>query len=285
MTMKTGLIGRGISQSRAPELHQMLAGKLKLNYEYQLHDALANNFIDFQTTLDHLKSAGYRGVNVTYPFKELALRYADTASAGAKRLGASNTLLFGDQIHAENTDYSGFIKAYRSNFGETEAGRVLLIGGGGVGKAVAFALSELGVKKIYLSEINTQKGESLVTQLCDFGIKAQLVNAEEIFGLIEQVDGILNCSNIGHHNSPGCPIPAQYIHSKHWVFDAVYIPAKTELITRATAVSARVLSGVELFLFQGFDAFEYFAGAGEKPTLIAPFIPEIRNHYLRILNA
>ncbi|NVK30992.1 MAG: shikimate dehydrogenase [Gammaproteobacteria bacterium] len=283
--MKIGLIGRGISQSRAPELHQMLAGKLNLNYEYQLHDALASDFIDFQTTLKHLKNAGYRGVNVTYPFKELALKCADSATVGAQRVGASNTLLFSDQVLAENTDYSGFIKAYHANFGTKKAGSVLLIGGGGVGRAVAFALSELGVEKIYLSEINTQKGESLVTQLCDLDIKAELVNPDEAPRFIDHIDGILNCSTMGHHNSPGCPIPVQSLNSKHWVFDAVYIPAKTELITHATAVGARVLSGVELFLFQGFDAFECFASTLEKPALIAPFIPEIRTHYLRILNA
>ncbi|MDE3029498.1 MAG: shikimate dehydrogenase, partial [Paracoccaceae bacterium] len=132
--VKLGLIGGNIKASRSPALHR-IAGRLAgLNVTYDLLIP-AELGLTFTEVLEKCVDEGYRGVNVTYPFKEAVVSHVDVADANIRRLGAVNTVLFtpaGPQ--GFNTDFSGFAAAYRAQFGEVAPGRVVLIGAGGVGR-------------------------------------------------------------------------------------------------------------------------------------------------------
>ncbi|MEX2320710.1 MAG: shikimate dehydrogenase, partial [Saccharospirillum sp.] len=266
--MKLALIGEGIAKSQSPDLHRRLGSLVGLDTQYDLVDSLGVDDFDFPATVDRLRANGYRGSNVTFPFKEAARNLADTHSEGVQRVGSSNTLIFEDgKIHAENTDYSGFISAYRRQFANRPAGNVLLIGAGGVGRAVACALGALGVTAIYLVERDTARGEALNLDLNRQGIKTDTLSAEDAEQQMATFDGVVNCTPVGHINHPGCPIKTNQLHVRQWVFDAVYIPARTELLIAAEQRGAASLSGVDLFVFQGIDAFRFFAG--DQTTTVA----------------
>lgn len=281
--MKLALVGKGIQQSQSPDLHQRLGRLLDWPTQYDLADA-ALLTESFPAIVQRLQQAGFRGVNVTYPFKEQARQLASRVSEGVQRVGSANTLLFdGNEIRAENTDYSGFISAYHNAFSTRPPGRVLLVGAGGVGRAIACALGALRVEHLAIIERDPERGEALCRDLLAQGIPADVVSAEQADQYLAEYDGVVNCTPVGHLNHPGCPVNADLLHSEQWVFDAVYIPARTLLLAAAESAGAATLSGVDLFVFQGVDAFRFFAEGRIDEVLLNAHLPAIRAHYIEQL--
>ncbi|MGP5562058.1 shikimate dehydrogenase family protein [Vreelandella alkaliphila] len=282
--IKLGLVGEGIAKSQSPDLHERLGASLDLPVRYDLVDSLGVEDFDFPSAIQRLRAKGYRGTNVTFPFKEKAAQLADIRGEGVRRVGTANTLLFdSDGLRAENTDYTGFISAYRHSFGDQPAGDVLLIGAGGVGRAVACALGELAVSCIHILERDSVRAESLSRDLNAMGITAERITPEQAQQMLPHWQGVVNCSPIGHINHPGCPIDTAGLGAQHWVFDAVYIPAHTELLNAAHQAGAKTLSGVDLFVFQGVDAFRFFTADRINPEQIGPHVIPLRTHYIEQL--
>ncbi|MGY0551748.1 shikimate dehydrogenase family protein [Vreelandella sp. 2A-K22] len=284
--IKLGLVGEGIAKSQSPDLHERLGASLGEPVRYDLVDSRGATDFDFSSAIRRLRDEGYRGTNVTFPFKEKAAQLADIRGEGVRRVGTANTLLFdAEGLRAENTDYTGFISAYRHSFGSQPAGEVLLIGAGGVGRAVACALGELAVSHINILEHDTARAESLSRDLNAMGIKATCITPEQAQQELPHWRGVVNCSPIGHINHPGCPIDTAGLGAQHWVFDAVYIPAHTELLNAAHQAGAKTLSGVDLFVFQGVDAFRFFTADCIASEQIDPHVIPLRTHYIEQLVA
>ncbi|WP_404376292.1 shikimate dehydrogenase family protein [Vreelandella aquamarina] len=282
--IKLGLVGEGIAKSQSPDLHERLGASLGVSVRYDLVDSLGIADFDFPCAIQRLRDEGYRGTNVTFPFKEKAAKLADICGEGVRRVGTANTLLFDEQgLRAENTDYTGFISAYRHSFGRQSAGDVLLIGAGGVGRAVACALGELSASCIHILERDSQRADMLCRDLNAMGITAQCVSPEQAQRELPNWHGVVNCSPIGHINHPGCPINTAGLGAQHWVFDAVYIPAHTELLNAAYQAGAKTLSGVDLFVFQGVDAFRFFTKGRIACEQIDPHVIPLRTHYIEQL--
>lgn len=282
--IKLGLVGEGIAKSQSPDLHERLGASLGLPVRYDLLDSLGVEGFDFPSAIQTLRDEGYRGTNVTFPFKEKAAELADIRGEGVRRVGTANTLLFdADGLRAANTDYTGFISAYRHSFGDQPAGDVLLVGAGGVGRAVACALGELAVSCIHILERDSVRAESLSRDLNAMGITAECITPEQAQQTLPHWQGVVNCSPIGHINHPGCPIDTAELSTQHWVFDAVYIPAHTELLNAAHQAGAKTLSGVDLFVFQGVDAFRFFTAECIGSEQIDPHVIPLRTHYIEQL--
>ncbi|MCC5902164.1 MAG: shikimate dehydrogenase [Halomonas sp.] len=282
--IKLGLVGEGIAKSQSPDLHERLGASLGEPVRYDLIDSRGVANFDFPNAIQRLRTDGYRGTNVTFPFKEQAARLADIRGEGVRRVGTANTLLFdANGLRAENTDYTGFISAYRHSFSNQPAGEVLLIGAGGVGRAVACALGELAVSHIHILEHDTSRAEGLSRDLNAMGINAACVTPEQVQRELPNWHGVVNCSPIGHINHPGCPIETAGLGSQHWVFDAVYIPAHTELLNAAHRAGAKTLSGVDLFVFQGVDAFRFFTADCIPSEQVDPHVIPLRTHYIEQL--
>lgn len=282
--IKLGLVGEGIAKSQSPDLHERLGASLGEPVRYDLVDSRGATDFDFSSAIRRLRDEGYRGTNVTFPFKEKAAQLADIRGEGVRRVGTANTLLFdAEGLRAENTDYTGFISAYRHSFGSQPAGEVLLIGAGGVGRAVACALGELSVSCLHILERDATRAENLSRDLNAMGISAACVTPEQAQRELPNWQGVVNCSPIGHINHPGCPIDTTGLSDQHWVFDAVYIPAHTKLLNAAQQAGAKTLSGVDLFVFQGVDAFRFFSADCIAPEQIDPHVIPLRTHYIEQL--
>ncbi|WP_240455538.1 shikimate dehydrogenase family protein [Halomonas faecis] len=275
-TMRLGLIGKAIMNSSSPDLHRRLGELTGIPVTYDLFDANEQPIDSLESQVRQVIADGYRGVNVTFPWKEASVALADRPTEGARMVGAANTLVFeAGGIVAENTDFTGFLSGYRATLGERAPGRVLLIGTGGVGKAVAFGLGKLGAEEIILLDLDAAKSRQLVGELEAQGFSASFITPEALEATVEGCDGLVNCTPIGHEKSPGCPLPKALIQAHHWVFDAVYVPAVTEFVATAKTAGASVMSGVSLFVFQGVDAFKLFcedasrrAAANEQATTL-----------------
>jgi shikimate dehydrogenase len=264
--LKLGLIGTGIGKSRAPQLHRLAGRLVGIDVSYDLLQQEAQNPQAFDTALERCRSQGYRGVNVTYPFKERAASVVQVAADALRRLGAVNTIRFepaGPQ--GFNTDYSGFKRAYAARFPGRKPGVTALVGAGGVGRAIAFGLVDLGAEAIRLFDQDRTKAEKLAAALGD-GVYPRIVVCDALKEAVAGADGLLNATPIGMHLYPGTPIPTALIRGLSWAFDAVYTPIDTRFLQEAAAAGLEVLSGYELFFYQGVDAFEIFSGAKVDET-------------------
>jgi len=262
-TLKLGLIGDNIAHSKAPLLHR-LAGRLcglEVGYDRLVPSELG---CDFAGAFAHGLAGGYRGLNITYPYKEQAARRVTIEDPLVRAMGAVNTVLFeSDHVQGHNTDYSGFIAAYRARRGTAPAGRVAMIGAGGVGKAVAFGLLKLGLQALTLVDLDRAKAEDLAARLAAAapGLPVALAqDAEELGSLGGAVDGVVNCTPVGMVGYDGTPLPRRHLRGAGWAFDAVYTPLETQFLQDAAAEGLAVIGGYELFFHQGVDAWRLFSG-------------------------
>jgi shikimate dehydrogenase len=259
-TIRLGLIGDNISRSQSPRLH-VLAGRLcGLNVSYE-RLIPADRGEDFETVFNDCLREDFRGINITYPYKEKVVSLLKVRDAATAAIGACNTVVFdGTPPSGHNTDYTGFISAFREASAGAVPGTVAIIGAGGVGKAVAFGLAGLGCERLAIFDRDAKKAQSLRTALNLAGLAMQVEIAASIEDATAQADGLVNCTPLGMVGYPGSAIPKVLIGRQRWAFDAVYTPVDTEFLNDARAAGLSIISGYELFFHQGVDAFRFFTG-------------------------
>ena len=255
-----GLIGDNIGRSRSPLLHR-LAGRLcGLDVTYRPLIP-ADLELDFDAVFESCRTGGYRGINVTYPYKETVVARLQIDDPRVAAIGACNTVLFGKgQPRGFNTDYSGFMAAYRGAFPNAAPGAVAMAGAGGVGRAIGFALGELGATSLRLFDRAPAKAEALADVLATAIPTMDVIVAPSIDEAAFDTDGLINCTPLGMTGYPGTAIPRSAIPGRRWAFDAVYTPVDTDFLRDACASGLETLSGYELFFHQGVDAFRLFTG-------------------------
>ena len=255
--LKLGLIGDNISRSRSPMLHR-LAGEqnaMVVQYDRLIPSAMG---VDFDTVFDQCVGQGYRGINVTYPYKELAALKVTIPDPLVQAIGAVNTVLFEEAgPKGYNTDYSGFIEAYRGVRGDKSPGISCLIGTGGVGRALAFGLVTLGAPEIRLVDRDRVKAEALAADLRAAGATACVFDSAE--DAAQGASGLLNGTPVGMVGYGGTPLASRAMSGADWAFDAVYTPIDTLFLADAEAAGLDVISGYELFFYQGVHAWAHFA--------------------------
>ncbi len=252
-TLSLGLIGDNIRATRSGDLHRAcgrLAG-IEVSYELCIPRDLGQ---EFDAVFDDC-IARLDGFNVTLPYKERAARRVRIDDPAVQRLGAVNTVLVTpDGPVGHNTDFTGFSTAYRAAFGDRPPGRVALIGAGGVGRAIGFALVDLGAAGIVVIDSDPARAAALAKALGP-GATTGAIQA------VATADGVVNATPLGMVGYGGCPVPEDIAFPPGaWAFDAVYTPPDTPFRTRALAAGADFLSGWELFFHQGLDGFRLFSG-------------------------
>ena len=159
-----------------------------------------------------------------------------------------------------NTEYSGFVAAYRANFGTTGPGRVAMAGCGGVGKAIGFALANLGTAGLHLFDADLSKADKLARAIAAAHPAVETQIARTIEQACESADGLVNCTPLGLVGHPGSAFPDAVLKSRRWAFDAVYTPIDTPFLLAARAAGLAVMTGYELLLHQAADCFRIFTG-------------------------
>lgn len=260
MTIRLGLIGDNITRSQSPRLHRLagLQNGVPVVYDRLVPVDMGQ---DFEQVFANVAISGYRGINVTYPYKERAASKVVIDDPLVRAIGAVNTVVFdANGPHGFNTDYSGFVAAYQRVRGDAPPGPVLMIGAGGVGKAVAFGILALGGTHIAIIDRDLDKAQALATVLTSVqpGLKTQ--TATDAASLVDNAVGIINCTPIGMVGYPGTPLPRAALAGAEWAFDAIYTPVDTTFLGDAAAEGLQIISGYELFFGQGVDAWSIFTG-------------------------
>ena len=259
-TIRLGLVGDNIAKSLSPRLHMLAAAQ---NGRRVVYDRLmpAEHGMTFEALFDDVSAAGYRGVNITYPYKENAAARVKIDDPLVAAIGAVNTVLFDEGgPHGFNTDYSGFVAAYRRIRGDALPGTVLMIGAGGVGKAIAFALVALGLRAFHIVDRDVSRAESLAQALKAARPDLLTETGADAAVLARGVAGLVNCTPVGMVGHEGTPLERAAMAGAQWAFDAVYTPPETRFLQDADAEGLQVISGYELFIGQGVDAWRIFTG-------------------------
>jgi len=260
--IRVGLIGAGIQRSRSPMLHMQEARAQGFALRYDLID-LTERGLGPEALPDLLaeaEAAGFAGVNITHPCKQAALPLLHDLSDDAAALGAVNTVVFrGGRRIGHNTDWSGFLEGFRRALPDAPLDRVVQLGCGGAGAAVAHACLKLGVGRLWLSDLDQTRARALADALNaragrDF---AAIADPADVMGAAQ---GLINTTPMGMADHPGLPLDAALIQPRHWVAEIVYFPLETALLASARAKGCRTVDGGGMAVFQAVGAFRLFTG-------------------------
>ena len=262
-----GLIGSHIQKTRLPRALKMLCEEAGIQFQFELIDTDGIADFDFNATVNDLKARNWSGVTVTHPYKTHAARYAgETLLPEIARLGASNTLIFGPPLSGHNTDFTGFISAWRASMGDTSPGKVAMAGAGGVARALAFALANLGATSISIWDVEPGKAEQLA-QEC--GGPARAISPEQANTAVNTADGLVNATALGMEHAPGMAFEPDHIGPQSWAFDAVYTPTNTAFLKTCRTAGLECLTGFDLFCHMAIGSFEAYTGREvDKPSAL-----------------
>jgi quinate/shikimate dehydrogenase (NAD+) len=260
----TGLIGAPIAHSASPAMHEGAAEALGVRCHYHLIEVAGAGREQLRALLDGVRNLGFAGVNVTFPYKEAMVDLLDELSPSAAAIGAVNTVVVGNKrLIGHNTDTTGFARAVENLVTGSGHGAIAVIGAGGVGKAIGFALAGLLVSELRIFDTDRAKAEHLAGLLEGHrGIRI----ADSIEDALAGAVGVVNGTPVGMLPSRATPVPEALLRRDLWVADAVYSPLWTPLLTAAKAKGAKVMTGRDLAIYQAADAFELFTGL--KPSTV-----------------
>jgi shikimate dehydrogenase len=253
-----GLIGSPIMSSAAPAMHEAAAEALGLRAHYRLIDVPGADQAKLKAMLDGVRLLGFSGVNVTFPYKEAVVPLLDALSPGASAIGTVNTVVVRDgKLTGHNTDATGFAAAFRAVLGSPGDAPIALMGAGGVGRAIGFALAELGARTLRIVETDAGKAQALAARLSG-RIETQV--CDTVAQALDGAGGVINGTPLGMLPNRASPVPPELLHAGLFVADAVYTPLWTPLLQAARAKGCRVMTGRELGIYQAADAFRLFTG-------------------------
>ncbi|KOG43081.1 shikimate dehydrogenase [Streptomyces resistomycificus] len=261
-----GLIGSGIGPSLSPALHEREADRQGLRYLYRLVD-IDTLGVPAEAVGDLVRAArdlGFDGLNITHPCKQEVIRHLDALSAQAEALGAVNTVVFEEDGRAvgHNTDVTGFAASFARGLPDAPLERVVQLGAGGAGAAVAHATLTLGAERVTVVDAMPERAARLADSLNrHFGDgRALAATPDRLADLLAGADGLVHATPTGMAAHPGLPFAAGLLHPGLWVAEVVYRPLETELLRTARALGCATLDGGGMAVFQAVDAFRLFTG-------------------------
>lgn len=277
--MLLGLIGAGIQLSLTPAMQEEEGRHHGIRVHYQLID-LDRTGAD-ASALPALASAarvmGFAGLNVTYPCKQAIIPLLDELSDDARLIGAVNTVVVKDgRLIGHNTDCSGWKNGFVNSLPDADMSRVVLLGAGGAGAAIAHAAMQLATRELLIVDSDPARAQALAASICEVYGAARAKAASELAAAVRGATGLIHATPTGMAKLPGMPLDAALLRPDLWVAEIVYFPIETELLRRARALGCRTCDGGGMAVWQAVGAFELFTGEKADPA-------RMRAHFLSLL--
>jgi len=274
-----GLIGEGIQASLSPALHEEEARCQGLTLHYQLIDLAQDGSTvdDLPRLIDSAEAAGFDGLNITHPCKQAVLPLLTELSDDARAIGAVNTVVFGKgKRKGFNTDSSGFARSFAQKLSDATRRRVVLLGAGGAGAAIAHATMSLGVEQLLIVDRDHAGAEALARRVAE-NHPGRAVASDDLASAAKRSDGLIHATPVGMATHPGLAFDPSLLRPDMWVADIVYFPLETELLRAARTRGCRTLDGGGMMIWQAVGAFEHFTG-------IKPDAGRMEAHFLRMVS-
>lgn len=261
-----GVIGFPVAHSRSPALHGYWLKHYHIEGEYV---PLAVAPDDLKQTLESLPQKGFVGVNLTIPHKEAAFGICEELGViddVAKKVGAVNTLVFGDGkiIKATNTDGYGFIANLKEGAPDwkPEETSALVLGAGGAARGIIAALIDAGVPSIEILNRTRSKAEALAALFSNVIVG----DWEKPAKSLANTNLLINTTSLGMRGEPPLLLPLDDLPKTATVTDIVYNPLHTELLKNAAARGNMVVDGLGMLLHQAAPAFQHWFGLMPEVT-------------------
>ncbi|MQF48725.1 shikimate dehydrogenase [SAR202 cluster bacterium AC-647-N09_OGT_505m] len=271
MTKRIFLIGHPLGHSVSPAFQQAALDYYGLDVRYEVMDV---DVTSLPRVVAILRDMNQIGANVTVPHKEAIVALLDDLEEEAKLIGAVNTIENRRGVLVgHNTDAQGFLRALKEDAGFDPACRTaLVLGAGGVARAVAMALAGAGVKSLVIANRTVERAKALVEDVRPLVPSAEAISLhpESLSIAAANSEVIVNCTSLGMMGGTGqgrTPIEAELVPSHALICDLVYNPQETQLLREASEAGARVLGGLPMLIYQGAASFELWTGK-EAPVKV-----------------
>jgi shikimate dehydrogenase len=255
-----GVIGNPIAHSLSPKLHNYLLQKYQINGIYLPFHIKKTE--DLKGIIKSFTDLGFAGFNVTLPYKEEIIKHCHHISAEAQKIGAVNTITIKDgEIYGENSDGFGYLENLKNDFPDFTAKNkeIIVLGAGGAARAIVYALTKEGAKKITIINRSKQKAENIINDFSDLAnFSYESWNFEN--KLLKNCDLLINSTPLGLEGKNNIEINFKSLNKEAIVSDIVYKPLLTKFLQEAKQNGNPISTGIGMLIFQAFVGFEKWFG-------------------------
>lgn len=262
-TRQVCILGRGITYSRSPLIHNHWIAKYGLDAEYSICDLAEEKLPEFLASIREGKQAG---CNVTIPYKQTVIEYLDAIDDAALAIGSVNTIYRSNGLlRGTSTDGAGYIGHLRNIHPDLQLknAKVLILGAGGAARSIADALVTAGCSVIYVANRTLEKAEAIARFHPDI-IKP--VAWDDLDSTAGAVDLLINTTSLGMVGRQALVFPLEDTQPDCVVSDIVYAPLETEFLATARALGRPVLDGFGMLLHQAVPGFQLWFGITPEVT-------------------
>ena len=255
-----GVFGDPVDDNPSVVIEQVAFDYMKLPMEYLTIQVKQG---DLKAAMEGLRAMKFTGINNTMHHKIDVLQYLDYVADDAKIMGAVNTIYVkGGKLYGENTDGKGFMRNLQNGNVPTKGKNVVILGAGGVARAISVELANAGVKHITVVNVIKEEGERLVELLnSKTSVEATFVFWDHKYSVPEKTDILVNATPIGFVNKEEKPnIEYESIHSQMAVCDVIPNSVNTLFLEEAKKIGCNTFNGMQMLVNQGAIAFELWTG-------------------------
>ena len=261
MGKSLGIIGYPLGHSISPVFQQAALDAAGIDARYEGWETTPEGL---ESRLESFRGEGFVGASVTIPHKETVMPLLDGVSETARLIGSVNTIVSdGGRLTGHNTDAPGFLRGLKEQGGfEARDKRVVVVGTGGAGRAVVFALAGEGVSSMMLVNRTVSRAERLGQEVSRAYPRLDLSVEGEI-PVGTEYDLLVNGTSVGMRHTAvedASPVPRERIVPGALVYDLIYNPEETALLKLAGEEGAETLGGLPMLVYQGAEAFELWFG-------------------------
>lgn len=251
MTRTFAVIGDPIEHSLSPSIHNAAFKALNMDCTYIAYRIPKGELKEGIESLRQIKISGF---NVTIPHKIEMMNLLDEASPECKVIGATNTVSNENgKFVGYNTDMDGFLEPIKQRNIPISGQDVLLLGSGGAARAIVAGFAKEKARKITIANRTMQRAQELAKFASSLGIESDATTLSDAD--VSKYKFIVNATSVGLKNEPS-PISTSAINSEHVVYDIIYMPMNTDLISQSKKNSATIIYGHEMLLGQAALAFQ-----------------------------
>ena len=253
----------------SPTMWNHALQELGLDYVYIAYNVHPN---DLEKAINGIRALGIKGLNVTIPHKETIIKYLDKIDPIARKMGAVNTIKNQDgYLKGRNTDAGGARKSLLDAGCEISGKKILILGSGGVARALCYILSE-EAEKIILTDIIEGRAVNLAKEVKDkmnVEVTGKFSSETNVKEEIKDTDILINATPLGMYPKVNAtPISKELLKSNLFVFDVIYNPLETKLMREAAEIGCKTLGGLDMLINQGVLAFEWWTGKSPNTALM-----------------
>ena len=251
------VIGNPIDHSLSPTIHNYW---IKKNNIKAIYDKERLNSDDLKNLIIKIKERNISGVNVTVPFKKEVIPYLDKLTSGAEVTQSVNTILLTNdsKIVGYNTDIGGFENAIKYTKYDTYGKKIFILGSGGVTTSIIFALYNMNVSSITLTNRTKAKAEQLQNFYNSNTVKKNGWNDIKVvdWGEVPEFDMIINATSVGLNKDDNLNLDFSKIGKNKFFYDVIYNPNETNFLKKGKDLGNKTENGKKMFIFQAAEAFK-----------------------------